>query len=381
MRVRWFIFGVASAFCVGTAVNAAIVIPTNLGKGADAEVRESQTGENLDGVPEGVNNGAGTELATRGSNTVAASGDTITNYFPSGDRSSLMLLKFDIGALPAAGDSFWNDKQVNLRLSVRQNNNITGQRLWNVAPGGDSMNLADYRLMQFGIRGLEPGGTYVDDDANQADRKDRLNNDWNASEYKYDWSETGVTYYNAPGLTPHCVNPGNCSDANIPNSDANSFVQTLGKYDDFDSNTREIEDDWHWPNETAAAGFTSTTTLPANLTGGTPVDYTDPNGNLKQLLLDAKNAGRDTLTLMVHHNMDTTANQTAVGINGTTPASFLGQNYLVAPKELTTLPSGDVTDNSMGMLSPQLRIFVPEPASAALLMLGAAVLGVVRRRK
>jgi hypothetical protein len=384
MKVRWSVLSVVAMLCASTAVDAAIIIPTNLGKGADAELRESDTGVGLSGVAEGINRGANTELATRADDKVTIDNTTtppsVSNYFPTNDRSSVMLLKFDIGALPAAGDSFWNDKQVNLRLHVRQNNNITGQRLWNTVPGGVATNLADYRLMNFGIRGLEPGATYVDDGA-AALKKDRVGNDWNATQYNYDWNEAGVTFYNAPGITPHCVLSDSCADPNIPNTDATSLTQTLGKYDDFDANTREIDDTWHWPNETTAAGYTGTTTLPAALTGGTPIDYRDPSGNLKQLLLDAKVAGRDTITLMVHHNLVATQNQPTVGIVGTTPGAFLAQNYLVAPKELTTLPSGTVTDNSLGLLSPLLLIFVPEPTSVVLQMLGATTLGVVRRRK
>ena len=318
MKVRWSVLSAVALLCVGTAVDAAIIIPTNLGKGADAELRESETGVSIiTGVADGVNRGANTELATRANDRVlidSATPPNITNRFPTDDRSSVMLLKFDIGALPAAGDSFWSDKQVNLRLHVRQNNNITGQRLWNTVPGGLATNLADYRLMNFGIRGLEPGATYVDDNAATVAKTDRVGNIWTASQYKYDWTENAVTFYNAPGITPHCVLSDSCADPNIPNTDATSLTQTLGKYDDFDANTRLIDNTWHWPNETTAAGYTGTTTLPANLTGGTPIDYRDPSGNLKQLLLDAKLAGRDTLTLMVHHNLDATQNQPTVGI-------------------------------------------------------------------
>src|SRR3972149_7077648 len=302
MKVERFLLGMIGAICVGASASAAVIIPTNLGNGADAEVRESEGNIGLlDGVAAGGNRGGGTELATRKRDSVgvdtSTTPNTINNYFPTNDRSSVMYLKFDISSLPASADPFWADKQVNLQLHVRQNGNIAGQRLWNVIPGGDSMNIAHYRLMQCGVRGLEPTGVYADDNPGAANRTDRVGDPWSATRYRYNWTEgtgnsstdtSGITFYNAPGITPHCVLQGMCTDANIPNSDADSVFQTLGKTDDFDGNTRLIDDTWHWPNEQTAAGYTTTTSLPANLTGGTPIDYLDPNGNLKQLLLDAK---------------------------------------------------------------------------------------------
>src|SRR3989304_5658037 len=153
MKVRRLMFGMVAALCVGANSYAAVIIPTKLGKGADAEVRESDGNVGLvNGVAAGGNRGGGTELATRKRDSVgvdtSTTPNTINNYFPTNDRSSVMYLKFDISSLPASADPFWADKQVNLQLHVRQNGNIAGQRLWNVIPGGDSMNLAHYRLIQ-----------------------------------------------------------------------------------------------------------------------------------------------------------------------------------------------------------------------------------------
>jgi hypothetical protein len=403
---------VAIVVCAGAGAQATIIIPTNFGKGADAELRESEPNVDLSGVALGSNRGGGTntgaELATRGVNAVtegaAGSNPTpppdriIANHFPTNDRSSVMLLKFDIGALPAAADPFWNDKKVNFQLSTRNDNQAGGSRLWNVKPEFSSVPTVDrtpdmYDLMKFAIRGLEPTGTYVDDvggDPSALNLTDRVGNPWAPSHYRYDWVEgtgsnstdtSGVTFYNAPGITPHCVKQGACSDNSIPNSDG-SLVQTLGKYDDFDSSTRLIDDTWHWPSEEVAAGYTTTTATPTNLLAGETLHYGDPNGNLKQLLLDAKMAGRDTLTLMVHHNMDTTQTQPNVGIQGTTPTTFLAHNYLVVPKEFGATGLANGLDNSTGAFSPRLLIFVPEPATISLFALGAlAVCGLSRRRK
>src|SRR5688572_23106868 len=169
---RQLLFGLAVvAACASQALvaRAAIVIPTNL-NGADAELRESDTNVDLFGVPLGTNRGASTELASRILDAVGT--DTpptmITNPFPTNDRSSVMLMKFDISGLPDSSDSFWNDKQVSLRLAARNNGNF------NNLFGPNPSNPSEEVRLQFRVLGLEPGNVYADDNPLAAARTDRL---------------------------------------------------------------------------------------------------------------------------------------------------------------------------------------------------------------
>src|SRR5262245_40693723 len=111
MRVRWFVLALAVALSASANSRAAkIVIPTNFGQGADAEVREDELDINLiTGAVVGRNRGIGgganpnlAEMATRGNNSVtegAANSNPnpppnrlIANHFPTGDRSSVIYL-------------------------------------------------------------------------------------------------------------------------------------------------------------------------------------------------------------------------------------------------------------------------------------------------
>lgn len=403
----WAVFGPAQT------VFAVIDIPTNTGSGADAELREFETnifvdpidvGNPLNGLVQGGNRGGGNELATRHSDSVTQGAanptpppaNLISNYYPTGDRSSIMYMKFDISGLPAWNSSWWDDRNVNLRMFIRNNNQSGGADLWSRVPQSvDNTVLADYRLMQFAIKALDPEGTY------STARTDRFGNAYTASYYDYDWTEgtgnsgsdqTGITFYNAPGIRPHCVFAGqglcdaSALDPGDPLYDPNSndsAVQTLGLYDDFDENVQTIDDEWHWPNEATAATYTTTTGAPTNLVAGHPLDYEDPNGDLKALVLKALEVGETTVTLMVHHGYDGTVNQPNVGIVGTTPNGWLGgQNYLAVPKEGGATAPLNGLDNSGGAYSPRLLIFVPEPASIAMLAMGLlSALAIFRKRK
>lgn len=386
---------VAMLVALEPLANAALIITTNKGDGADAEVRESQTEIDFGGVPLGQNRGSNTELATRAKDDGVA-----TN-----DRSSIMYLKFDISNL-SAGDL--TGKEVALRLHVR-NNNLPQSRLYAVKNLDPEPVFPEHNVhrqhMQFVVKALDPAGTYVEDDAGAADRTDRSGNNYSNSEYKYNWDESAITWYNAPGIQPHCMLQGSCADAGTGSGDAaNDVTQTLGLYDDFNSDVLTLGT-WQWPN-----------VPPQNhLAVGSKLTF--QSQALTDLVVDTltNHPERDHIVLMVHHNLD-------ASVSGETPNSFKNFNYLAIPKEMTTLnldnnydpdvnsdnfpddPLGDpigsphscsfdatnrpqctgAGDNTGGSpvatYSPKLIIWVPEPSSFALLVLGSlASLALVRR--
>ncbi len=129
----------------------AVVIATSKGAGADAEVRDHQPATNL---------GASTELATR-----------ILDNFPPGasdvnDRFSAMYMKFDI-----TGQFDVPNQTTAVRLTYR-NSNLTPNRVHDPTPPGNNM---DFRtgIAFYGLDRDHPGNN---------------------------WSESTVTYSNAPGL-------------------------------------------------------------------------------------------------------------------------------------------------------------------------------------
>jgi hypothetical protein len=142
-------------------------IPTNVGNGADAEVRDHQPTTNF---------GASTELGTR-----------IVNSFPAGhasdvtDRFSAMYTRFDL-----AGQTIPTNLSAAFRLTVR-NINLTDNRLYDSA----TPNLS--HRSGLAIYGLNPT---------------------NAA-----WTEATITYANAPGIT---------TDTNNGTKDLNSSLTPLG---------------------------------------------------------------------------------------------------------------------------------------------------------
>ena len=130
----------------------AVVISTSKGAGADAEVRDHQPTTNF---------GASAELATR-----------ILDNFPFGnasdgsDRFSAMYLKFDI-----AGQAALPSQTTFVRLTYR-NTNFTANRLSDTTPPGGN---TDFRtgIAFYGLDRDDPGNS---------------------------WSESTITYVNAPGL-------------------------------------------------------------------------------------------------------------------------------------------------------------------------------------
>jgi hypothetical protein len=392
---------VAAAACLGANANAAIVITTNQG-GADVEVREFEiTASELEpAVVPTAQRGAANELATRAIDDGVEANNS--------DRSSTMFMKFNIAGLPNhnSNPGFWADKQVNFRGTVR-NTNINDSRL--ALPNVQSPTVR----ANFNILGLEPGHVYSDDPGGSENRTDRSGNAF-TSPYKYNWDEgigtganninSGITYMSAPGITPYCATYGECGTE--VGDDPNNIYKTLGQYDDFNSDTRLLGN-WTWP-------------IPKNFFGGAanrypvglPLEYTDENGALKQLVFDAQDAGRSHVTLMLHLAVDP---RTATGGNPTPSTSMINFNYLFNPKEKTTLendnnwdpdgsgaglatgspyscdgsqgagltncPGHTLGSNANGEFSPALIVRVPEPTSMVLLALGAMLCGMVRRRK
>lgn len=332
-------------------------IRTNAG-GADAELREFQTTlgtGTLATTVIGTANGASTELATRGLDSVTIDSTqtppVITNPFPAGDRSSVGMVKFNISSLPNNSDtSFWTpESKVQFRLHVRNANSITTGRLFGPNPSDTTQEVS----ARFRFRALDPTKVYGDDNASALNRTDRTGNAYVASQNKYNWDETSVTFYNAPGITPHRVD-----------SSTGNVVETLGLYDDFNSDVLPLGTltlrDFLAPAATA-------------LVQGSAIIFDDDS--LKQLVFSAQNAGRSHITLMFNLDNDTTSHQPTVGRNGVTPNNFLNFNYLFVPKELATVGTAS---NAFGDFSPELRV-VPEPASIGLLMGAAAML--VRRKR
>jgi hypothetical protein len=275
---------------------------------------------------------------------------TISNPFPTGDRSSIGMVKFDISSLPNQSDtSFWvPEAKVQFRLYVRNANNVNNLFGPNPSDPTQEVNL------RFRYRALDPTKVYGDDNPTAFNRIDRTGNAYDASENKYNWDENEVTFYNAPGITPHRVNAA-----------AGNVVETLGLYDDFNSDTINLG-----------------TLLPRDFAGGlsavpqgTAIIFDDDA--LKNLVFSAQTANRSHITLMFHIDNDTNLHQPTVGINGVTPTGMLNRNYLFVPKELTTQQGG--INNSFGEFSPELRV-VPEPATLGLAMFGATAVLARRRR-
>lgn len=335
MRVGKYSLLIAAGLTVAwSSIAHAVLIPTNVGKGADAEVRESQFfGPDFGGEFLGRNNGNGTELSTRLSSS----------------QSSISYVKFDISSLPATSDSYWDDKEtVSLNLYVRQNGNFK------LFPDGTN-EAGDPAKLTLSVYTLDPNGTY---DANRTDRLG-LNN-YTATYNQYDWVEgtgnvddtpTGISFYDAPGIQPFCKNSLNCG--------GESFDSTRGVYDDFDSNAIYVGDYVprdQYPDKHTKSDLAAGDRLFINLPG------------VKTAVFAALDAGEDTVTFMVHHK----------GPQADTVQAALGRNYNMTPKEHTLLQG--TLDNSWGAYSPQLHIAVPEPASLVMVGLGCLGCLVVRRR-
>ena len=274
---------------------------------------------------------------------------------------------------------------------------------------------------------LKPEATFADDNIAAANRIDRSGNSYTSPHYEYDWDEgtgtgiasdpnqgSGITWVDAPGITPFCMASGSCNTATYggANTDIN---QSLGIFDDYNSDS-ELLGTWALPSADEIS--TGSNRMPV----GQPLEYIDTNGNLRNLIFRAQDAGRSKITLMMNFGLDTLLDTSSTSTtNGPNPGifpnnTFLNFSYAFNPKDMTTLsddpaydPDGPgaglatgspyscdgnppnpnsancpghlLGDNTAGTFSPQLIIRVPEPTSMLLLALGSLSLTAIRRRK
>jgi hypothetical protein len=444
MRATWYVFGIAAALALSANSNAAYMVTTNM-NGADAEVREDSGDVNINtnpvwgpiGAPQGVNRGTNTELATRALDTTIPP----PPLTPAGNNTSAMYLKFDISDANGVTNTLLGlSNRVKLQMTTRN----SAQQRWNRVhaprpyygslPADDTnpefvafrSDPANYERVKFNVFGLT-----------------------NFAHPRYDWSESGVaatwnpatsptygpegsiTWYNAPGITPDSRLTG-AQDQGKYNF--NSDLTLLGK--------AILEDPGlpsaippPYPNIRGTGSA-------AHCVGCISFDFEDTDGNLHQLIEDARAAGQTHITLVVAFGLDTFRNSNFADPDGmgpepdppaetsqTTPNDMLAFNYLFNPKEMdanTTLAgrqlntdpsynadwtdvlpavdpdgpgplvSGDgVADNGLtgpgpysaanndnGRFSPKLVFFVPEPSSFVLMVVGSlAAMATSRRRK
>ena len=358
------IFSLIAVQTISADVRAAIVIPTNLGAGGDAEVREDTDSDmrpNTDplwgpvGAPRGRNRGGvigetvaiagGMELASRIKDATAA---------PANDRTSAMYLKFDISGLTQT-DLDNHDLAV-LRLSVRNANNLSWSRIYEMNPYYGTLpadntnpdfvafrgNIANWTRIKFNVYALKPepmgaadprrfgnldptlpvpnynwienpsagGDPFPENGTVQPLALDQTT--WNVTQSPLIGPIGPLTWYNAPGITP--------DSRTTPLQDAGKF--------NFNSDV-ELLGQMTMPDPPGAGP-----TNPdggARLPVGLPIDFSSPT--LHDLIQRAKDNGRTTLTLVVAHALNGLQNATGEQLQ-TTPNNMLNFNYLVNPKEI-----------------------------------------------
>jgi hypothetical protein len=358
---RWMVGALATVvFAAMLAVPAAadLRIPTNNG-GADAEVREEEVGLDGSGVPQGVNRGANSEIATRIRDT--------TNGTPTGDRTSAIYLRFNVAGVTPA-DLATSD--VSLELTIRNTNVVESRRndFSPMFPGEDAHRVTQ----QFNLFGLN-----------------------NFAHSNYDWAENAITWYNAPGITPD--DPGGTSGDGVDTNDSGKF---------------------NFNNDLGLLGtFGLPVVAPQNhLAVGSKVTFSDTLGRLHDLIEDAKAQGKSSITLVVAtalDGFDATAAESE--LIQSTPQGMLNFNYLFNPKEQTVLtddpgydadsggpiattgspfscnggsspncPLGTLGDNSGGAFSPALVLTtraVPEPAGIVFALMPIFCFSATRQRR
>lgn len=365
----------AFQFFCGLA-HAAILIPTNFGNGADAEVREDADNHmrpNTDaawgplGAPRGRNRGGlngstafggdlsisdagGTELASRIK-------DTTTNV-NNQDRTSAMYMKFDISGLTAS-DLMINNK-ARLRMTIR-NTNVNWSRVHALKPYYGSLpadatnpefvafrdNINNYTRATFNLFGLKPEPLALADPRRFGDLTPSLaipNYNWienpsaNGDPFPEGGTNTGealsldettwdavkspttgpigpLTWYNAPGITP--------DSRTTPLQDAGKFnfntdLELLGTF--------TLPDP---PGAKPPATVDGSARLPV----GMPFYFDDTNGLLRNLIQRAMNEGRQNITLVGAVAMDGFQNVSPEQLQ-TTANGMLNFNYLINPKEI-----------------------------------------------
>lgn len=378
MSNRWLRFGTSAAALFGlTSVGAAATyIPTNLGAGADAEVREEFSTDgrpNTDPVwgpiltPRGRNRGgvigetaaiaSGMELATRIL-------DQTTN--PAGDRTSAMYLKFDITGITQAQ---LDNNETHLRLTVRNADQFRWSRIWEMNPYYGSLpadntnpefvnfraHIGNWTRVKWNLYGLTPEPMDAADPRRFGDADPTLpvpNYDWiehptatgdpcpetsncggsvdspqSLDETTWDAVRSPligpvgpITWYNAPGITP--------DSRTTPVQDAgkynfNSDLELLGQVTPLN------------PPGNKPTNPDGGADLPV---GGNAINFKDPDGSLHDLIQRAKDEGRSTITLVVAHALNGFRN-TSPEMLQTTPGNFLNFNYLVNPKEQDDRPA------------------------------------------
>jgi hypothetical protein len=350
MNIRWLGFVCVTVTLLlpmnsrGTA--ATIVIPTNQNGGADAEVREEEINPNGSGVPQGTNRGSNTELATRAKDSTANGGD----------RSTAIYLKFDISGLTQS-DLDTNDGTT-LRLTVRNAASLRWNRVYGRNPYYGSLP-ADDTNPEFVF--------FINNPANYTRAAFNVYGLTSFSNPNHNWSESAITWYNAPGITP---------------DSATTPLQDPGKYN-FNSHLTLLGQ-FSLPDPPPPAPPATGSGSPY-LYVGQAVDYVDtPDGSLHNLIQNAKNAGEAYVTLVVAFNaLNSHQNSTGETIQ-TTPNDFINFNYLFNPKEQDAntslaglqlqpdpsydpdgpngpLPAGpgafSGANNDNGQFSPQLRLY------------------------